>query len=197
MKHAVLSPLLAMAVACSAVPSLSDGAKAQPVTSLGTGINYICSKDKDGTPITLAKLPNANVVLIKWVKAMGDFNPKLRCDLVSVRFENHARNQTLKFITNGTMNGQPIICVAATKNGGCLPDGLLFTLRHSDNPQKFLIGLLGLSQYVGAPPLLHNCVNKHQKFSADNPDLNKDLYLDMNALLYQCPATDQENPPQP
>ena len=192
MKYSILlPPLLAVLSVFNLspgfiAPSSTEAAQAQNPSSAG-GIRYVCGKDKDGTPTTVAKLPNADVVVIKWMKSMGDFNPQKRCEIVSGRFQTHAQNRTLKFITSGTMNGQQVICVAGQRNGGCLSDGLLFTLRPGENPRRFLVGLLNLSKYAGAPPLINNC------YAKPNFDLNSDIYIDIAHFLYQCPSDGQGN----
>jgi hypothetical protein len=142
----------------------------------------------DGGPATIAKSArNGEVVMIKWTKDMGSWSPQSRCEAVSARFQDHYNNKTLRFLTSGKINGQNVICVAQNKFGGCLPNGLLFTIKPADNAPKLLLGLLNQSRYATAPAIIQNCVPKKIY------DLNSDIYIDISEFLNQCPAESQPN----
>uniref|UniRef100_B8HPQ8 Secreted protein n=1 Tax=Cyanothece sp. (strain PCC 7425 / ATCC 29141) TaxID=395961 RepID=B8HPQ8_CYAP4 len=169
--------------------NLPDPALAQP--SSVRGVTYVCGT-VNGVPATIAKTPGgAEVVVIEWVKSMGSYNPRTRCEMVSSRFQTHANARTLRFITSGTLNGQPIICVATQRNGRCLPNGLLFTLRPGENPRQFLVQLVNTSRYASSPPILHECTAKQ----VYNP--NAEVYVDIAELLYQCPPASPTPEGQP
>jgi Circadian oscillating protein COP23 len=139
-----------------------------------------------GAPATIASTPRGDVVMVRWTKDMGTFDPQSRCQAVSTRFQTAYTNKTLRFLTSGVMNGQRVICVAQSRTGGCAPSGLLFTLRPTDNHRQVLVGLINQSRYASTPPILQNCVPKQQY------DVNFDVVVDLNEILYQCPAEDQE-----
>ena len=76
--------------------------------------------------------------VVRWVKAMGSVTPQERCDQVSARLQEAYSNGSLNFVTNGLMNGKPVICTAREYKGGC--DTLILTLRPNDNPLEVLEG---------------------------------------------------------
>ena len=142
---------------------------------------FVCSQI-DGIPVTIAKSArNGDVVMIKWTKDMGTWSPQSRCEAVARRFQDHYNNQTLRFLTSGKMNGQTVICVAQNKFEGCLPNGLLFTLKPTDSAPKLLVSLLNQSRYATAPAIIQNCVPKKDY------DLTTEVYIDIAEFLNQCP----------
>jgi hypothetical protein len=56
--------------------------------------------------------------------------PQQACEEISPRFQQAYDNGTLNFVTNGTMNGQPVICTTSGYGGTCRT--LLMTLRSQD-----------------------------------------------------------------
>ncbi|MGL5075398.1 MAG: COP23 domain-containing protein, partial [Waterburya sp.] len=71
--------------------------------------------------------------------AFKDFSPEARCEKVSPRFQEAYDNGGINFLTNGTINQQPVICTARESGGEC--DTLLMTLRPNDNPITVLTQL--------------------------------------------------------
>lgn len=167
------------------IASVNSPAQAQ-VSNQGT--NFFCGQ-VDGSPATIAKTPRGEVVMIKWTKDMGAYNPAQRCQMVSQRFQSFYASKSLRFLTSGTLNGQRVICVAQSKFGGCMPNGLLFTLRPGDNSRQFLVSLINQSKYATAPAIIQNCVPKQNYDS-----VNSDVYIDINEFLYQCPPETEETP---
>jgi len=67
---------------------------------------------------------------IKWVSehfSDSDWSPLARCQTVSQRLEQYREDGKLKYVTLGTENNQPIICVASQDNGPC--EGIIYTLK--------------------------------------------------------------------
>ena len=64
--------------------------------------------------------------------------PLTRCREVTARFNRFYNNGTLKYMSTGTINNYPVICVAESKGGNCLPEGLLITLKQDSNPNTAL-----------------------------------------------------------
>ena len=78
------------------------------------------------------------------------FSPQKRCEEVSPRFQAAYDNGSLKYITNGMMNGQPVICTARLVGDDC--ETLLITLRHQVNIKQTLHQLSDiLLGYTDAP----------------------------------------------
>ena len=67
---------------------------------------------------------------IKWVSehfSDSNWSPLARCETVSQRLEQYREDGKLKYVTLGTENNQPIICVASQDNGPC--EGIIYTLK--------------------------------------------------------------------
>jgi hypothetical protein len=142
----------------------------RPSLAQQSGPKYFC--DTSGrVPATVARTPRGNVTVIRWATTLGGgaFDPTNRCQQVSARFQNLNETNQLRFITTGRMNGQNIICVAAQKNGGCLPNGLLFTLKPGSNPRTTLQQMVNISRSATNGPILESSQAR--------------LYVDMNDVL--------------
>jgi Circadian oscillating protein COP23 len=100
----------------------------------GTSYSYQLKKR---VPTTLLWNPSGKRALIQWVKQMDShWTPEKRCQEVSQRMQEANNAGTMKFITNGKINGQRVICSATEVNGDC--KNLLMTLRPGDNSLKFI-----------------------------------------------------------
>lgn len=92
--------------------------------------------------------------VVRWVKAMGSTQPQERCDKVSIRLQEAYNNDSLNFVTNGRMNGQPVICTAREYKGDC--DTLILTLRPNDNPLEVLEGFKEALMGRSMGPISHS-----------------------------------------
>lgn len=173
--------------AATAVTALGTVAQSQPVVAQTntSQTSFFCGQ-AEGSPATIARTPRGDVVMIRYTKDMGNFDPQTRCQQVSSRFQTAYVNKTLRFLTSGSLNGQRIICVAQSRTGGCKPTGLLFTLRPQDNERQVLANLINQSRYATAPAIIQNCVPKREV------DLSKPVTIDVNEFLYQCPPETAE-----
>jgi hypothetical protein len=98
-----------------------------------SGVQFVCSQgfDRDSGerhPTTYIWTASKKIALIRWKKNWGNFiSPQERCEAISPRFQKAYESGTLQFITNGMMNGQPVICTTRENGGAC--QTLLMTLR--------------------------------------------------------------------
>lgn len=77
-----------------------------------------------------------------------------RCRSVSRRFQEAAKNESLEFITNSKVNGQPVICTARQVRGNCVT--VLLTLRNSDDPIQVLHHLKNRLRGRGGKVIRHS-----------------------------------------
>ncbi len=121
-------------------------------------VQFVCSQSYDnisGTyvPSTLAWNPNNKKPIVIWKSedhSGNGFPPQKRCEEISPRFQAAYDNGSLKYITSGIMNGQPVICTARLVGDDCAT--LLITLRHQDNAKRTLHQLSDiLLGYTDAP----------------------------------------------
>ncbi|VEP13131.1 conserved hypothetical protein [Hyella patelloides LEGE 07179] len=121
-------------------------------------IRFVCSQSYDSinkkyVPATLAWNPQHKKPIVIWQNedfSESGFNPQTRCEEVSPRFQEAYDNGSLKYLTYGTMNEQPVICTARFLGEDC--DTLIITLRHQDNTEQTLQQLSDiLLGYADAP----------------------------------------------
>ncbi|MBK1988767.1 COP23 domain-containing protein [Sphaerospermopsis aphanizomenoides BCCUSP55] len=106
---------------------------------------FYCGKSK-GLPVTFARTQDGRkVTIIRWT-SNAYFPPpwtaQRRCEEVSRRFQRSNDNGTLKNITTGIVNGEPVVCAGTSQNPNCTSSNLLFTLKRGVNPSATLRRLL-------------------------------------------------------
>ena len=138
-----IKPLVAVSIACLLTASCSQQAFSNKSTAQKTypsaNVRFTCLEgyDKEADkrlPTTYAFTGGQKRAIIRWSTEYfsgSDWDPKSRCEEVSPRFQMAYDNKNLNFITNGTMNNQPVICTALEDGGPCAD--LLITLRPTDN----------------------------------------------------------------
>lgn len=107
-------------------------------------IQFVCSKtyDEDSQDYVYSPIawnPQQKRPIIVWKRedfSGNSFTPQKRCEEVSPRFQEAYDQGNLNYFTQGTMNGQPVICTANLVGEDC--NTLLITLKHQDNAQKTL-----------------------------------------------------------
>lgn len=90
--------------------------------------------------------------MIRWSSSTfneAGWSQQRRCEEVSARFDTYLKQGRLAYITTGRMNGQPVICTARSKGGGC--DGLLYTLKPGQNATTTLRNLLEIRVKARGP----------------------------------------------
>ncbi|MBD2132318.1 MULTISPECIES: COP23 domain-containing protein [unclassified Sphaerospermopsis] len=83
---------------------------------------FYCGKSK-GVPVTFARTQDGRkVTIVRWT-SNNYFPPpwtaQRRCVEVSKRFQRSNDNGTLKNITTGTLNGEPVVCAGTSQNPNC------------------------------------------------------------------------------
>jgi hypothetical protein len=129
----VTSPL--MPVVC-----MDEAVSCQPsaiVLPQVTPDSFFCNRDGQGNPTTFISTPNGVYPLINWVSyffARSGFDPQVRCQEVSNRFDRYYREGSLNYITTGIINRHPVVCVASEIGGPCT--GILLTLKPNENASQ-------------------------------------------------------------
>ena len=143
-----------IAIATAAMPTTATNAQTDNT------VQFICSQgfDRDSgqrLPTTFAWHKQGKTALIRWKTPWGNgITPQQRCEQVSPRFQQAYDNGTLNFITNGTMNGQPVICTAKEQGGQC--QTVLMTLRAEDNSLQMLNQLKDVLGGRTTGPVVHS-----------------------------------------
>ena len=150
-----LQKRFASVAACSLMGAAAfigvDSFVPKPVKAAGAS-SFYCGQDA-GAPATLAKTASGkSVPVIRWTSTTfnsAGWDQSKRCQVVSARFEQYRKQGSLQYLTTGRMNGQAVICTAASKGGAC--EGLLYTLKPGQNPTKTLADLLDVRTKAKGP----------------------------------------------
>lgn len=164
--QSAIALLTASALALSVSACNSSSSTSQKVT-FSCGI-------KKGIPTTVAQTSQSEIPLIRWVSDFGSevgYTPEKRCEEVSQRFQQYYNQGILNFVTTGRENNQNIICVSSKDGGAC--QGLLFTLKPSDNPSLVIGQMFEVSSKASGAI--------DQSSSSDSPP--PPIYIDINKLL--------------
>lgn len=115
-------------------------------------VDFLC-QTKNGVPATVAKLKDEDELLVvlwnsKFFTESG-YDPDIRCEQVSARFDEFLQAGSSAYITKGELNNQPVICLTNSEKGDCgegipLHNGLLFTLKPNEDSQKKLEQLVSI-----------------------------------------------------
>lgn len=130
-KTKLILPVIPLAIA-GAILSLTPA-----TTEANPKLRFVClSGGKPRVPTTYAWQLRSKKALIRWEKKIGSYAPQQRCQQASPRFQQAYKNGSLKFLTNGYMNNQPVICATREYGGSC--QTLLFTLAKEEDGQKIV-----------------------------------------------------------
>ena len=119
--------------------------------------------------------------MIRW--SDGSFAPPYtpieRCREVTERFNTFHNNGTLKYMSTGTINSYPVICVAGYEGGDCLPEGLLITLKQGSDPNIALKRILDRRIWATSESVQLNSENENGLVS----EVEGKVYVDVESLL--------------
>lgn len=127
--------------------------------NLQSNIQFACGQSFDSNSqqyifTTFAWNSQHKKPIITWSKETfsdAGFDPQKRCEAVSPRFQEAYSNQSLKFLTHGTINGQSVICTCSLVGGDC--QTLLLTLLPEDDPLQVLEQLSDIFLGYASSPL--------------------------------------------
>lgn len=107
------------------------------------------------------------------------YTPLERCREVTTRFNQFNNNGTLKYMSVGTVNNSPVICVAGYKGGGCLPNGLLVTLKYGSDPNIALKRIIDRRVWATSKSVQLSDANADGLIS----EVDGVVYVDVESLL--------------
>lgn len=123
-KTKLILPVIPLAIAGAILSLTSVNTEANPK------LRFVClSGGKPRVPTTYAWHLRGKTALIRWEKTIGSYAPQQR-------FQQAYSNGSLKFLTNGYMNNQSVICATREYGGSC--QTLLFTLTKEEDGQKIV-----------------------------------------------------------
>lgn len=148
-------------------------------------VKFICADGYDQQtgerkPTTYAWTERGKIAVVRWsTEQFPNFPPQKRCELVSPRFQKAYDNGSLAYLTNGQINGQPVICTAKEPGGSCAD--LLMTLRPQHDPLSILQGLSDVLQGRQSGPIRNT--------SGDNPQIY--YQINMERFLRTAPVEEE------
>lgn len=129
---------------------------------------YFCAKGSNGRWTTFARnYNNKKIPVIYWVKKLGGYTPKVRCNIISPKFESAYKRGILNYLTSGVNNGQPVVCATSQYGGPC--SQILFTLKSHREASSVLQQLVNVGYRAGGGV-----------FQSGN---SSQVYIDMDRLL--------------
>lgn len=129
------------------------------------GSSYNAQLDKK-VPTTIAWKSEDRRAIVQWTKPMSNYwSPEKRCEQVSTQMNQAFQADNVKFLTNGKMNGQNVICTATEVRGDC--QNLLMTLRSEDKPLLFLDELRNTLNGKSSEPNIHTSDGVQMYFKID------------------------------
>ncbi|MBD2361209.1 hypothetical protein H6G36_08455 [Anabaena minutissima FACHB-250] len=160
---------LSVQVLTAGLIALSSIAAIAP-SSLAEGKTYFCESHK-GIWTTFARnYNNQKIPVIRWVRTLGNYTPKARCQAVSDRFQSAYENGILNYLTTGISARQAVICAASQYGGPC--SQILFTLKSPRDASSVLQNLVEIG-YKARGPILQS------------DDASDQVYIDMSMLMKQ------------
>ncbi|AMW28414.1 COP23 domain-containing protein [Arthrospira platensis] len=118
---------------------------------------FFCGRSDDDVPTTFVRNSRGTFPVIRWVSLVfnqAGYVPQTRCRQVSSKFQEFYERGLLNYVTTGTVNRQPVICVSDAKDGPCL--GVLFTLKPNQDARRTIRQLFALQANANAGPLEEN-----------------------------------------
>lgn len=170
----VITSLLTAALALGATATMQKPSQAAN-TSFNCGVWL--NGPNAGTPVTYARTPRGIVPIVNWVSehfSGSGYTPMRRCMEVSGRFQTAYNNGTLKFVTSGIRNGQPVICTSSANGGPC--SSVLFTLKPGSDASRTLQSIFNIQMMGAAAPPLY--------------ESEASTYIDVNAVLDSAQTVD-------
>ena len=155
-----LKPLL---FRCASILSIASTIVIGAQSSEAQFGNYYCGTS-DGLPTTIYQSPEGQKnPLIRWKTTLGQkWDPQTRCEEVSQRFIRFDGENTLAFLTTGTVRNMPVVCAVRQQGEICNDqynsDRVLFTLPVGRNANEALEQLLGFASTIenGDPRSYYN-----------------------------------------
>jgi hypothetical protein len=184
MKLKSLAGMLAgLAMTFGATATFSEPSQANSNSNSNSN-TYYCAQ-LNGIWNTFVNTPRGRITLINWVRNHSeDWTPQRRCLEVSKRFQKFLEDGTLKYIRTGTVNRQPVICVANDRGGACPDRNVLVTFKPGTDPEEVLIQLVDFRRSVSGQTIVLS--ENDSGFYADG-----EFYVDLAKFLDTVPVSNQ------
>lgn len=148
-------------------PTMGGNNPTVPVQQSGGSTKFECASSGGGSYATVGQRPGGQPIsLIVWTPQGasyfgGAYTPENRCQIVSQRLNAAvmANGGQLKnlLLTNGTVNGESVICALSMGQNACNSNNILFTLKpeNANRAGQILGQLLQISRYGSSAGVIY------------------------------------------
>jgi len=121
------------------VPIQTQSTAVTPTTSPTTSSRFYCGMS-NGQPATLLSSIRGITPLIIWEKPdlISGLSPEQRCEEISARFQRFYDSGSLRYLTNGTVGNQPVLCAVSEINTPCSLSNVLIPLSPGTDAKSVL-----------------------------------------------------------
>ena len=125
--------------------------------ALSQGAEFVCGTSAEGLPATIVRsAKHGDKTMIVWSSshfAGSGYNNQRRCNDVTQKFQDFYKKGTLKYLVNGTSNGQAIICAIPNKKTACNGKTQLYTLKTRGEAKAKLKQLQSIRSGASSRPM--------------------------------------------
>lgn len=139
----------------AAIAAVSSNLAFVPASHAAAATSFVCGTS-NGKPATVARTKKGDVPIVVWSSeefSGSGFNPQVRCQQVSARFQSMYRSGQLKYITTGTINKLPVVCATRQIKGACDRQNLLYTLKPNADPKQTISKLMAIRNRASSSSL--------------------------------------------
>lgn len=171
---------IATTLMLSMIPSISQANPSE-------GVSFHCQEtfdkaSQENLPTTVAWIPEQKKhrrIIVWKSNYFPNWNPGKRCETVSPKFQKFYDQGTLNYLTNGIVQGYPVICAVATEGDKCNQDNQLFHLKDEQSSEIVIFGLVRILIGDARPPIYQNSGGQ--------------TYVSMQQLLSKAPIVKVKN----
>lgn len=128
---------------------------------------FSCTRgfDQKRTYTTYVRSQDNKRPIIYWRQTVGGISPQERCQQITPRLQQAHNQGRLNIITNGVMQGQPVVCTTKAYGGPC--DMLLMTAASGNDVLKIVDELKDALSGRSLGPMRHSSATSSVYYQLD------------------------------
>jgi hypothetical protein len=168
---------IATTLILSMIPSVSQANSSERVSF--SCQNIFDRASQENLPTTVAWIPEQKKhrqIIIWKSNYFRGWDTRRRCKIVSPKFQRFYEQGTLNYLTNGRVEGNPVICAVATEGDKCNQDNQLFQLKDKRSSETVIVDLFRILIGDARGPIYQSSGRK--------------IYVSMQKLLSKAPIVE-------